>query len=314
MDKLLAGRFDAAHLKRRLSLQQQRSRSWDGQANSYSVSRGKRMLVSLLRLFGLYERGRRNFLTPALVRCEWILPSLPAAFNGFRMLQLSDLHADFEPELAQKAAALTAGLEYDICVHTGDFYSGGTDGLGLAMEVIADMLGKIKGPHFGVLGNHDLIQKVSHLESMGMRMLVNENIALQRGGQDIWLCGVDDSHHYRMADLLAARRNVPAKAFSILLSHSPDIHLQAAAAGFDLMLAGHTHGGQICLPGGIPLITHCRISRAYGRGRWLSGHLQGYTARGTGGCGLPVRFNCPAEITLHTLRTSELSEIDNLSI
>ena len=91
------------------------------------------------------------------------------------------------------------------------------------------------------------------MEVMGIRMLFNEHEPIARGGSRIYLAGVDDAHFYRADDIEKAASGIPKNAFSILLSHTPEVYEQAAAAGFDLMLSGHTHGGQLCLPGGIPI-------------------------------------------------------------
>ena len=92
-------------------------------------------------------------------------------------------------------------------------------------------------------------------------------------------------------------------SFSILLSHTPEVYRQAAHAGFDLMLSGHTHGGQICLPGGVPLTLDSGC-RAIGAGAWRYDAMAGYTSVGAGSSIVPVRFNCPPEITLHRLHRS----------
>ena len=88
----------------------------------------------------------------------------------------------------------------------------------------------------------------------------------------------------------------------MLLSHTPELYRQAAHAGFDLMLCGHTHGGQICLPGGVPVLTNADCPRRYCAGRWRHHRMHGYTSRGTGVSMVDVRLNCPPEVTLHRLR------------
>ena len=95
---------------------------------------------------------------------------------------------------------------------------------------------------------------------------------------------------------------IPADATSILLAHSPEIFRHAAYAGFDLMLSGHTHAGQICLPGGRPLMCNARCPRYVCAGAWRFEQLQGYTSAGSGVSVVDVRFNCPPEVTLHVLR------------
>ena len=139
---------------------------------------------------------------------------------------------------------------------------------------------------------------------MGIRMLLNESEHIERGGQRFYLAGVDDAHFYRADNLEKATAGIPANEFSILLSHTPEIYQQAAHADFDLLLSGHTHGGQICLPGGIPITIASVLPRSMGSGRWQYKNMIGYTSVGAGSPVVPVRFNCPPEITLHHLRSS----------
>jgi hypothetical protein len=145
---------------------------------------------------------------------------------------------------------------------------------------------------------------VPDLEDAGLTMLVNDAHAVTKEGDRLWLVGVDDPHYYRVHDLEAAFREVSPGAFSIFLAHSPEAYREAAARGAALYLCGHTHGGQICTPAGIPLFTHCRAPRRLAAGLWRHQFMQGYTSRGLGPSGVPLRFNCPGEITLITLRKS----------
>jgi len=125
-----------------------------------------------------------------------------------------------------------------------------------------------KRPVYGVLGNHDTIRMVPDLEAMGIRMLLNECEPIEREAATIYLAGIDDAHFYRVDNIEKAGSRIPHDVFSILLSHTPEIYRQAAYAGFDLLLSGHTHGGQICLPGSIPLtlgrFCHVASERAHG--------------------------------------------------
>ena len=107
---------------------------------------------------------------------------------------------------------------------------------------------------------------VPDLEALGIRMLLNECVAIDRGRASIYLAGVDDAHFYRADNIEKAAADIPHGTVSVLLSHTPEIYRQAAHAGFDLMLSGHTHGGQICLPGGIPILLEADLPRAFGAG------------------------------------------------
>jgi predicted MPP superfamily phosphohydrolase len=117
---------------------------------------------------------------------------------------------------------------------------------------------------YGVLGNHDTIRMVPGLEEMGIRILLNECQPMLRGGESMYLAGIDDAHYYRVDNIEKAASNIPADAFSILLSHTPEVYRHAAHAGFDLLLSGHSHGGQICLPGSIPITLSSVLPRRFG--------------------------------------------------
>jgi uncharacterized protein len=169
---------------------------------------------------------------------------------------------------------------------------------------------QIDGPIYGVLGNHDSIRMVPALEEMGIRMLLNEAETLERGDQRIHLAGIDDAHYYRVDNIEKAVSQLPADEFSILLSHTPEIYRQAAHADFDLLLSGHTHGGQICLPGAIPITLDSVLPRRMGSGLWKYHDMVGYTSVGVGSSIIPVRINCPPEITLHHLRCDAASRAD----
>ena len=116
------------------------------------------------------------------------------------------------------------------------------------------------------------------------------------------LAGIDDAHFFRVDNIEKAALVIPHGEFSILLSHTPEIYRQAAHANFDLLLSGHTHGGQICLPGSIPIKLEAVLPRRMGAGAWQYHNMSGYTSVGAGTSVVPVRLNCPPEITLHRLR------------
>jgi predicted MPP superfamily phosphohydrolase len=194
-------------------------------------------------------------------------------------------------------------IEYDICVMTGD-YRGET--FGPYDETIAGMArvcNALKKPIYGVLGNHDTVRMLPGLEQIGIRMLLNECEIIKRCAEGLYLAGIDDGHFYLTDNLEKAASGIPADAFSILLSHTPEVYEEAAHVDFNLMLSGHTHGGQICLPGGIPIILNSVLPRYMGSGAWTYRGMSGYTSAGAGSSKIAVRFNCPPEITLHYLHS-----------
>ncbi|MFM8365628.1 MAG: metallophosphoesterase [Verrucomicrobiota bacterium] len=258
----------------------------------------------LLRIFRLREAMRRRFLDVRVERQEWKIPALPSAFEGFRLLQVSDLHCDLDDALTPVVENLVRSTPHDAAVVTGDFRNGMDGDHGPCLRELVKICAVMAPIRFGILGNHDFLEMVSELEDLGLAVLLNESTSIERNGRRLWIAGIDDPHFYKTHDIAKARAEIPQNACSILLSHSPETFAEAAAAGFQLQLSGHTHGGQICLPGGHALVVPCRVPRKFVAGRWSHAGLQGYTSRGTGGCGVAARWNCPPEITLHILRAA----------
>jgi predicted MPP superfamily phosphohydrolase len=256
------------------------------------------LIRATLKLSGLYWRGQRNAERVQVRHRHLTFPSLPAAFEGFTLLHISDLHVDFSQGAMRRLAEIVPTLSYDVCVLTGD-YRGDTFGpIELAMEGVQRLQSALHGPVYGVLGNHDTIRMVPYLEAMGIRMLLNECEPIKRGSESLYLAGIDDAHFYRVDNIEKAAIDIPPDGFSILLSHTPEVYRQAAHAGFDLMLSGHTHGGQICLPGSIAITLSSAMPRRMGAGLWKHRDMQGYTSVGVGTSIAPVRINCLPEITL----------------
>ncbi len=255
-----------------------------------------------LKLTGLYWRGRRNAQDVRLKRNAIVSPNLPPIFGGFTILHLSDLHTDTNEPAMDRVIELLDGLHYDICVLTGD-YRGKTYGPHAAtLKGLERIRTRLKGDVYGVLGNHDTIRMAPGMEALGIRMLLNEAVELPRGEHRIHLVGIDDAHYYRVDNIEKAAAHIPPHEFSILLSHTPEIYRQAAHADFNVMLSGHTHGGQICLPGAIPITLDSVLPRSMGSGSWKYNEMLGYTSVGAGTSIVPVRINCFPEITLHELK------------
>ena len=255
-----------------------------------------------LRLAGLHRRGRRNALAIEVRTNEVLIQNLPPAFDGFTLLHLSDLHLDINAEFLDVLIERVRGVEYDLCVLTGDYRARTFGRFDTVLRGIKRLRPAIRTPAYAVLGNHDTIRLVPGMEAMGYQFLLNEWTKLVRGGEVIYLAGIDDAHYYRMENFHRAAHDIPADAVSLLLSHTPEAYKHAAHAGFDLMLCGHTHGGQICLPGGLPVLTDADSPRALARGAWSYNGMLGYTSAGAGTSIVDVRLNCPPEITLHRLR------------
>ena len=302
----LINRIGAEHVERRLEIETQHEAQLFGQGlllfNVENWRLAPWLVETALKLSGLYARARRNADHVVVRRNKLVFAELPPAFDGFTILHLTDLHADISVGAMRHLIGIVGNLEYDVCVLTGD-YRGKTYGpFGKSLEIISELRAQLNGPIFAVLGNHDSIHMAPPLEAMGIRMMFNECEPIVRQGQRIFLAGVDDPHFYRADDIEKAASQIPSDAFSVLLAHTPEVYERAANARFNLMLSGHTHGGQLCLPGGVAIKLEAVIPRSMGAGAWRHGDLVGYTSVGAGTSLLPVRLNCPPEITLHTLQ------------
>lgn len=305
----LVRRVGRLHLLQRQGIQREhvtqifgRGRNFFHIENWYSVHALMRLL---LRGLGLYERGRRNAAAIRIRANDVVIPGLPRAFDGFRLLHLSDIHLDMDDAIRHALIEQVRKVEYDLCVITGDFRARTHGGYEPAVRAMADLRIHIDRPVYGVLGNHDFVEMVPDLEALDMRILLNESVTIEHQGAAIHLVGIDDPHYYRADNLEKAAEGIPEDAVSVLLAHSPEIYRHAAYAGFALMLCGHTHGGQICLPGRVALTYNAKCPRALGKGAWRWQKLQGYTSTGSGSCVVPIRFNCSPEITVHRLLAGE---------
>ncbi len=247
------------------------------------------------------------------------LPNLPPAFDGFRFIQISDIHLDEFTEhfFLQEIVARINALAPDLVLITGDFCSRGPLPQRYSLPAArrcAELLSAIACPQrFGILGNHDAVigprEIRSYLEAANIPLLVNQFLPIERNGQRIFLAGVDDciNGHPSLDLTLPDPRLLgrgPDRAPLILMAHEPDyvrgFALHPRAADISLILSGHTHGGQICLPGKPILLPPG--GEFYPEGHYQVGPIQLYVNRGIGTVGVPLRLNCPPEITVATLR------------
>jgi predicted MPP superfamily phosphohydrolase len=264
---------------------------------------------------------------PVLTAIEVALTRLPAAFDGFTIAHLSDFHYDehFSAVPLRAAIEIVNRLHPDLVVLTGDFVTvpifhrrlHTAKRAASAVEPCAGLLALLH-PRLGtvsILGNHDVESDprrvIEALESHGIPVLRNRVIPIEQGGSRVWLCGLD-SVWAGNPDMDLALRGVPAEELVVLLVHEPDFADKAAHYPVDLQLSGHSHGGQIWLPGiGAPWLP--LFGRKYPRGLYRVGPLTLYTNIGLGTIRLPIRLNCPPEVTLFTLRSPEgaLKQIGN---
>ena len=245
-----------------------------------------------------------NWLDVERVSIPLAVRQQPAGLDGLRLAQLSDLHAghDLPPDRLEAALQLVMDLSPDLLVITGDWVTFDAADALPAAQIIARW-----SPPLGiyaVLGNHDHWTDAElvadGIQSAGITLLRNSHVRIPAGGDSLWLAGVDDIWEQRH-DLEAALAGIPAGAPTILLAHEPDYADVVAASGrVALQLSGHSHGGQVHLPGvGSPVVPH--LGQKYVRGLYRVGEtMWQYTNRGIGTVRPGVRFNCRPEITLIT--------------
>ncbi|RMF18653.1 MAG: metallophosphoesterase [Gammaproteobacteria bacterium] len=300
------GRLGWSHLSRRLALERAQANLFEGFGTPFVHLENLVNLPGLLRLLlkvsGLYPRGRRTGCQPEVVDHPVYHRKIPRSLDGLRILHLSDIHADMSPANLHALIEAVRPLEYDLAVLTGDYRARTSGSWQAAADGMRALMQHVSGPVWAVLGNHDPLVMLPVLESLGVQVLMNEAATVEVAGGQLCFAGVDDAHYFCCADLYRTLAVADTECFTILLSHTPELYRDAAHLGFDYYLCGHTHGGQICLPGGIPVITEANCPRRLVSGPWQWGGMCGYTSRGTGMSILDVRFFCPPEIVIHELR------------
>lgn len=243
------------------------------------------------------------------------IDNLPGAFHNYRIAQISDIHFEeyTEPSFVRRVVGHVNSLAPDLVLLTGDYISNSPLGANFAYHAIfrcADVLrGLVCPQRFAVMGNHDSILGAPDvrqaLATASIPLLVNQHVAIERGGQRLWLAGVADP----CTNVPNLQLAIPADPDGpvLLMCHAPDyadvVHQHPRGRLVDLMLCGHTHGGQIRLPflGAVSLPAG---GKKYVEGLFHIGHMQLYVNRGIGTVGLPLRLNCPPEITLFTLQST----------
>jgi predicted MPP superfamily phosphohydrolase len=249
-------------------------------------------------LVGLVNARRRA----RVVNVDVPLPNLPAALHGFSIAQISDVHVGPTIKRGYVDAIVDAvnALDADIIAVTGDLVDGSVKELREETRPLARLTAR-EGTFF-VTGNHEYYsgarEWMRELEGLGINVLNNQHVVLQRGDAALVVAGVTDysAHHHdpaQRSDPAAALRGAPAHAGArILLAHQPRTAPAAAAAGFDLQISGHTHGGQFW-----PWTWVVRFFQPFTAGLHSLNRLLVYVSRGTGYWGPPIRLGAPSEIT-----------------
>jgi len=254
---------------------------------------------------------------PRIVHQQIALRRWPERLHDFRIALLSDFHYDsyFSAHPLKAAVGMVNELRPDLIVLTGDFVSlplfiKNDEKAALAADPCARLLRQMQAPHglWAVLGNHDCFTDPEHvtaaLQSQGIQVLANQAVAIEPNGARFWLGGVNDVLT-QTASLDETLKPVSRDEATILLAHEPDYADYVSRYAVDLQLSGHSHGGQVRLPLVRPLYLP-EMAKKYIWGLYKIGPLTLYTNPGLGTVAVPVRLNCPPEITLLTLRRSAL--------
>src|SRR5918993_95576 len=258
---------------------------------------------------GLVQLARAAFAEPyqlAVERRAVALRRLPRELDGFRVVHLSDIHhSPFTGrEQVERAVEVANSLQPDIIALTGDYISHERE----YIQPCAEILGRLRARRgvYAVLGNHDnwvdapLITDLFSAE--GIRVLNNEGMRFEDAGASFWLAGVNDTM-VGLEDLPLALAGSRADEMKLLLAHNPVILRRAARARVDLVLAGHTHGGQVTWRNERDAAG--RVRRRILRGLGRRGETQIYVTRGVGTVVLPVRYGCRPEVSLLQLRCAD---------
>jgi len=271
------------------------------------------IIFLLVTLLYLIRKGRREAAQFTLTRKELLLSPCPEALAGLRILHLSDLHFRSGSQLASRLMPLIEAAQPELIFLTGDLLMRGGRGNGLkeAEDFLRALVGR--GPTYLVLGNEDFHKGEPHpgeqWRAIGTNLLINQSLPYQRARGRLWITGVDDPHEGH-PDLAGAAQDLPPGEPALLLAHSPVIIRQPGIERFSVIFAGHTHGGQICLPGGKALHIHTRLPLRYSQGLH---RLEGkdnflIVSRGAGVTRVGLRLNCPPELTLWTISRETAAE------
>lgn len=255
--------------------------------------------------YGMLVGKKEYEITKAVFPMRNLHPSL----NGFTIALISDIHSSYNMlrNEMEEYARVVNSLNCDMILVTGDFVNSMTE----EVYPFAEAFSGLRAPHgvYGVMGNHDFFARepevvAREVDACGIRLLRNDNVLVSKNGGSFYLLGVDDVGTPQRAEekFAIALGSAPANVPKILMVHRPYFLRQASNQNIDLVLSGHTHGGQVVLATlGNVVIAPASIASRYVWGKYALGGTQMYVNRGIGTVGLPIRLNCPPEITRITL-------------
>jgi uncharacterized protein len=281
-----------------------------------NVSRRDFLKIVKTIIFDTFLVGIGGSIYSTLIEPLWFdivevpisLPHLSKAFAGFRVLQISDIHAgeQFMPRHLGEIVQKILELKPDIVLITGDFVYSSPAMTDEILNTTGELLSQISAsiPTFAVMGNHDHWWNVARVREMlgnaDVKELANDFFTVQKEDTMLHICGVDDFYE-RKSELGPILSTLPEEGCAILMAHEPDFADNSSTSGrFDLQVSGHSHGGQVVLPFIGPLVLP-NYGRKYPSGSYMVGNMHQYTNRGLGMVFPYVRFLCRPEITVFTL-------------
>lgn len=260
-----------------------------------------KVIKYLFEITGLSAIGFRNTQKIKTTRIEIKHPNIGSNFNNLKIMFIADFHLNGNPLLMNPITKILMREKVDIYLLGGDYQVNAFGDYPVVKSLYTELLKVIDTSKvYAILGNHDEYKIAEILDELGVNMLFNEYVTFNRGEQSLTITGIDDSDKYLAHEFPEFPKQ--HSDYRILLTHSPNIYKDAQRKGYDLLLAGHTHSGQICYPGGTPIVRFTKFPRKYSYSSWKYKGMQGYTTSGVGNTWVNVRFFCPPEVVVITLK------------
>jgi predicted MPP superfamily phosphohydrolase len=254
------------------------------------------------------KQARKNVTDFELNHKIMYVKGLPKPLKGLKILHISDLHLDLIPSFGESVKRFLQKNKQiielaQVALITGDTQEKYADPVTVTLKAFKKLVPEIPCPIIASLGNHDSLNLADEISKVphhgGIRFLVNEQIKFKGPkGCKINIQGIDDPYYYKSYKF----HKKQGEDLNILLAHSPQVYQEAHLHGIDICLSGHTHGGQIKIPGIGSIVNRANVPKKYIEGLWEYKTLKGHTSRGVGCSSVPLRINCPPEITIIEIR------------